>query len=80
MVTDAISAATLGPGVHEISGMKVEFDQRGVARKPGSKNLAGSTITIPGIAKNLTEQLGMTSSNIAMVLDHNPRKAIGRSR
>lgn len=80
LVTDAISTATLGPGVHEISGMRVAVDQRGVARISGSKNLAGTTITTSVIINNLTEQLGMTSSDFTMVLDHNPRKAIGRSR
>ncbi|MFT7632894.1 MAG: N-acetylglucosamine-6-phosphate deacetylase [Mariniblastus sp.] len=76
MVTDAISAATLGPGRHEISGMVVEVDAKGVARKPGFLNLAGSTITLPEIQKNLAERLHFTQREIELVVDTNPRKAL----
>ena len=76
MVTDAISAATLGPGRYEISGMAVEVDQDGVARKPGSKNLAGSTVTMPKIRENLSKELGFDETAIAQMIDLNPRKAI----
>ena len=76
MVTDAISAATLGPGLHEVSGMTVEVDSHGVARKPGSANLAGSTITMPGIRKNLAVQLGLDDDSIRRLIDKNPRRAI----
>lgn len=77
MVTDAISAATLGPGQHEISGMTVEVDAAGVARKPGSPNLAGSTITMPGVRENLSRQLGLDEATIRQMIDRNPRAAIG---
>lgn len=77
MVTDAISAATLGAGQHEISGMVVEVDEAGVARKPGSKNLAGSTITMPGIRENLSQKLGLDEPSIRRLIDTNPRAAIG---
>ena len=76
MVTDAISAATLGPGLHQISGMTVEVDEHGVARKPGSPNLAGSTITMPGIRRNLAEELELPEADIAKLIDHNPRAAM----
>jgi N-acetylglucosamine-6-phosphate deacetylase len=77
MVTDAITAATLGPGLHEISGMTVEVDGDGVARKPGSPNLAGSTITMPGICRNLATYLNLNDSEIRGLVDVNPRQAIG---
>ena len=77
MVTDAISAATLGTGFHEISGMTVEVDCHGVARKPGSPNLAGSTVTMPGIRINLARHLGLDESSIRRLIDENPRRAIG---
>ena len=77
MVTDAISAATLGPGQYEISGMAVEVDDAGVARKPGSVNLAGSTVTMPQIQSNLAQYLGLDKSSIAKMIDVNPRKAVG---
>ncbi|MCH2202004.1 MAG: N-acetylglucosamine-6-phosphate deacetylase [Fuerstiella sp.] len=77
MVTDAISAATLEPGLHIISGITVEVDALGVARRRGSPNLAGSTITMPGIQKNLGEELGLDKTAISRLIDENPRQAIG---
>lgn len=77
MVTDAISAATLGPGLHEISGMTVEVDDGGVARKPGSPNLAGSTVTMQQIQLNLAEHLGLLEQEVRQLIDQNPRQAIG---
>ena len=76
MTTDAISAARLGPGLHEISGITVEVDQEGVARRPGSPNLAGSTITMPGIIENLSDQLGLDDNNVLSLVDLNPRNAL----
>ncbi len=76
MVTDAISAATLGPGRYEISGLAVEVDDQGIARRPGSINLAGSTITMPGIRENLKNQLGLDDQAIEMLVDKNPRAAL----
>ena len=76
MTTDAISAAMLGPGMHEISGFSVEVDEAGVARRPGSVNLAGSTVTMPGILRNLSQELGLDDGDIASLVDRNPRKAL----
>lgn len=76
MTTDAISAARLGPGLHEISGITVEVDDEGVARRPGSPNLAGSTITMPGIRRNLSENLALSEEEVTALIDLNPRKAL----
>ena len=76
MTTDAISAAKMGPGLHEISGISVEVDEAGVARRPGSPNLAGSTITMPGIRRNLSESLGLGEGEITSLVDLNPRTAL----
>ena len=76
MTSDAISAARLGPGLHEISGMTVEVDDEGVARRPGSPNLAGSTITMPGIRRNLAQNLALSEGEVTALIDFNPRKAL----
>lgn len=76
MTTDAISAAKMGPGLHEISSISVEVDEAGVARRPGSLNLAGSTITMPGIRRNLSESLGLGEDEITSLVDLNPRAAL----
>lgn len=77
MTTDAISAATLGPGMHEISGISVEVDEAGVARRPGSANLAGSTVTMPRILRNLSQDLELSDEEIIALVDRNPRIALG---
>lgn len=77
MVTDAIAAAKLGPGRYTLSGMEIEVDEQGVARKPGSPNLAGATITMPQVRENLSQRLGLDDDQIRMLIDTNPRKAIG---
>jgi N-acetylglucosamine-6-phosphate deacetylase len=77
MTTDAISAATLGPGMYEISGISVEVDEDGVARRPGSPNLAGSTVTMPRILHNLSQELGLSEEEIIALVDRNPRCALG---
>ena len=76
MTTDAISAAKLGPGLYEISGISVEVDEAGVARRTGSPNLAGSTITMPGVRRNLSESLGLGEDEITSLVDLNPRAAL----
>lgn len=76
MVTDAIAAARLGPGRSTISGMEVEVDAYGVARRPGSDNLAGSTVTMPAVRANLSRHLGLSEADITRLVDTNPRRAI----
>ena len=76
MVTDAIGAAKLAPGMHHFSGMTIEVDKKGVARRPGSPNLAGSTITMPGVIANLEKELSLTRGEIERLVDKNPRKAL----
>ena len=77
MTTDAISAAKLGPGTYQLSGAPVEIDEHGVARRPGSPNLAGSTVTMPKIRENLSRELGLSDLEIDQLICHNPRKSIG---
>ncbi len=77
MVTDAISAAKLGPGTYELSGAPVEIDADGVARRPGSPNLAGSTVTMPAVAGHLARSLGLSDAEIETLISRNPRRSIG---
>lgn len=77
MVTDAIGAARMGPGMHQLSGMTVEVDQQGVARRPGSPYLAGSTVTMPQVRDNLANHLGLSAGEIEQLISINPRRALG---
>jgi len=77
MVTDAITAARLGPGTYDLSGAIVEVDDLGVARRPGSRNLSGSTLTMSKLRRNLKDYLDLSDSDIEKLIDLNPRKALG---
>ncbi len=75
--TDAILASGLGPGTYELSGAPVKVDEQGVARRPGSPNLAGSTVRAHEVAANLREHLGFTAGEVDQVFSRNPRVALG---
>ncbi len=77
MTTDAIMAAGLGPGTYELSGAPVEIDEAGVARRPGSPNLAGSTIRGYQVAENLKAHLGLSGDEVDRVFRRNPMRASG---
>lgn len=77
MVTDTISAAGLGPGIYEFAGEPVEVDEAGAARRPGSPNLSGSTLTMQQLRENLSRYLGLSDSEIEQLVEINPRKALG---
>ena len=79
MVTDAISATGLGAGTHSLSGMTVEVDASGAARRPGQANLAGSTLSMPQLVENLRKQLGLDDAQIESLVDSNPRNALDLS-
>ncbi len=74
--SDAIMAAGLGPGLYNLSGAPVEVDEQGVARRPGSPNLAGSTIRGHQVAKNLRQHLGLDETAVDRVYRANPLKAL----
>lgn len=76
VTSDAIMAAGLGPGVYQLSGEPVEIDEKGIARRPGSLNLAGSTIRGPQVESNLREELGLSESEINQVYHDNPLAAL----
>lgn len=75
--TDAIMAAGLGPGTYELSGAPVEIDEEGVARRPGSENLAGSTIRACQVAEKLREELGLSEEEVDVVYRRNPQNSVG---
>jgi N-acetylglucosamine-6-phosphate deacetylase len=79
MVTDAILAAKLPPGRYAYGEGEVEVDAAGVARRPGLKNLAGSTISMRQVRDNLREHLGLDGGAIERLTATNPRQAVGLS-
>lgn len=77
MVTDAILAAKLPPGRYAYGEGEVEVDAAGVARRPGLKNLAGSTISMRQVRDNLRHHLRLNAAVIEQLTATNPRRAVG---
>ncbi|MFM7243950.1 MAG: N-acetylglucosamine-6-phosphate deacetylase [Planctomycetaceae bacterium] len=77
MVTDAILAAKLPAGRYAYGEGEVEVDAAGVARRPGLKNLAGSTISMRQLCENLRRHLGLDEAAIEQLTATNPRRAVG---
>lgn len=75
-VTDAISAARLGPGRYTLAGWDIVIGDDLVARSPDGSHFVGSTVTIPRITTHGQQDLGLSKADLATVLDANPRKAV----
>lgn len=79
IVTDAMSAAGLGPGRYRIARWDLKIGDDMVARSPDGSHLVGSTITMPKSMENLQRELGCTEAQIRELMVDNPRRAIGMS-
>ena len=78
VVSDAISAAGLGPGRYDLAGHEIEVDENLVTCMDGDKShLAGSATSLPQMATKLSEKLGLTDEQINKLCCDNPRRAIG---
>lgn len=78
-VTDAISAARLGPGRFTLAGWDILIGEDLVARSPDGSHFVGSTVTVPRILTNGQQNLGLSKADLTRLLDTNPRKAVGLS-
>jgi N-acetylglucosamine-6-phosphate deacetylase len=76
-VTDAISAARLGPGTYTLAGWDIVIGDDLVARSPDGSHFVGSTVTVPRIIQHARTDLGMDDTTISTLLDGNPRRAMG---
>jgi N-acetylglucosamine-6-phosphate deacetylase len=77
IVTDAISAAGLGPGRYTIGRWTLDIGPDMVARSPDGSHLVGAAITMPQSAANLSARLGLPADAVDRMTRTNPRKAIG---
>ncbi len=75
-VTDAISAARLGPGKYTLAGWDILIGEDLVARSPDGSHFVGSTVTIPRIMTSGQQELGLSKADLELLLDTNPRRAI----
>ena len=77
VVTDAISAARLGPGRYTLAGWDLQIGEDLVARSPDGTHFVGSTVTMPRAISNLRDEIGLNDADIEKLISMNPRKAIG---
>ena len=76
VVTDAMSAAGLGPGKYRLSRWEVVVGDDLAARAPDGSHLVGSAMTMPQNRANL-QKLGLTAGDCDALLIANPRTAVG---
>jgi len=80
IVTDAISAAGLGPGTYELSGQVVEVDQDGAAWAACRTHYAGCASTFNQMVEVLQGSVGVTDSQIQQWMIENPLRLLGSER
>jgi len=76
VVTDAISAAGLGPGTYQLGGQSVLVDDQLATWSPDRSHLMGSAGTMPRTAHNLRTALGLTDQQVAQLTAVNPRQIL----
>ena len=76
VVTDAISAARLGPGRYTIGSQSVEIGEDLVARSADGSYFVGSTATMPRMAALLRERWDCREQEIQRLIVDNPRAVL----
>ncbi|MFK8111089.1 MAG: N-acetylglucosamine-6-phosphate deacetylase [Rubripirellula sp.] len=74
IVTDAISAAGLGPGRYELADQVVEVDEDGAAWAECRTHFAGCAATFPRMIEILKTQLDVSDADIQQWLSVNPAR------
>jgi N-acetylglucosamine-6-phosphate deacetylase len=76
VVTDAISAAGLGPGRYTLGRWDLLIGEDRVARAPDGSHLVGSAGTMPLSLQNLVEGVGLNKADARRLTVENPLEAI----
>lgn len=77
VVTDAMSAAGLGPGRYTLGRWDLMIGEDRVARSPDGSHLVGSAGTMPLSLKNLTGPVGLNEPEALRLMRDNPRAILG---
>ena len=77
IVTDAISAAGLGPGRYELSDQVVEVDEDGAAWAACRTHFAGCASTFPQMVQVLQDQVNVSEQQIDQWMRINPGRLLG---
>jgi N-acetylglucosamine-6-phosphate deacetylase len=76
IVSDAISAAGLGPGRYELSDQIVEVDENGAAWSADRKHFAGCATTLPEMVTILRDKLDIDPSDSIRWMTTNPARLL----
>ncbi|TWT94626.1 N-acetylglucosamine-6-phosphate deacetylase [Stieleria varia] len=76
IVTDAISAAGLGPGKFQLAGQTVTVDEDGAAWSADRTHFAGSAATMPEMMAVLTDKVGVSVEQAKRWMSDNPRRLL----
>jgi N-acetylglucosamine-6-phosphate deacetylase len=77
VVSDAISAAGLGPGVYRLAGREVTIGPDKAARDPSGKHFVGSACTMRDADRWLCESLGLSQEQRHGLLIEHPANWLG---
>lgn len=76
VVTDATSAAGLGPGRYTLGEWNVQVGEDLVARSPDGSHFVGSCFTMRQVRENLRNNVGLSPEEIERLASINPRRAL----
>lgn len=79
IVTDAVSAAGMGPGTYTLANQSVVVDENLATWAADKSHLVGSAMTMPKVHENLIAKLGMDSDEVEKLTWTTPCKAVGIS-
>jgi N-acetylglucosamine-6-phosphate deacetylase len=77
LVTDAMAAAGMPPGVYTIGRQRVELDATGRVAAPGASNLAGSALLLPVAIGNTVRFTGLSLEDVIPMATTRPAEYIG---
>lgn len=76
VVTDAIAAAGQGPGCYTVGSQSVTVGPDMVPRAKDDSHLVGATTTMPQIARNLQQIVGLSAPQVDRLLRVNPLRSL----
>lgn len=77
VVSDAISAAGMGPGSFLLGGQKVVVDETLATWSADRSHLMGSAMTMPQAFRQLRKELSLSEADAIRLTSANPRVAVG---
>jgi N-acetylglucosamine-6-phosphate deacetylase len=77
LVTDAMAAAGMPPGVYTLGGQRVELDAQGRVAAPGAPNLAGSSLTMPVAIGNTVRFAALPLEEVVPMATTRPAQYVG---